>query len=83
MSIVSLVVLPGTVCCALWDYIEEFVSGGGTLLTYKVHQFKQAVVCGDEVSCGKPAPECFVRVAAEVGVQAADCLVIEDAPAGE
>jgi hypothetical protein len=50
---------------------------------YRRHPLIQAVVCGDEVACGKPAPDCFLQVAAEVGVQAADCLVIEDAPAGE
>jgi len=42
----------------------------------------QAVVCGDEVSCGKPAPDCFLKVAAEMGVRPAECLVVEDAPAG-
>ena len=31
---------------------------------------------------GKPAPECFRKVAQKLGFAASDCLVIEDAPAG-
>lgn len=42
----------------------------------------QAVVCGNEVEHGKPAPECFLKVSQEAGVAPEDCLVIEDSPAG-
>ena len=42
----------------------------------------QTVVCGDEVNCGKPAPDCFLQVAKDMGAQPAECLVFEDAPAG-
>lgn len=38
--------------------------------------------CGDEVVNGKPAPDCFVHLAERMGIDPADCLVIEDAPAG-
>lgn len=31
---------------------------------------------------GKPAPDCFAAVAARLGLQPSQCLVIEDAPAG-
>lgn len=31
---------------------------------------------------GKPAPDCFVHLAERMGIDPADCLVIEDAPAG-
>ncbi len=39
-------------------------------------------VTGDTVTLGKPAPEPYLRGAALIGVQAEDCLVVEDAPSG-
>lgn len=41
-----------------------------------------AIVCGDDVTAGKPDPEPYLRAAALLGVDAADCLVIEDSPTG-
>lgn len=41
-----------------------------------------AVVCGDDVTEGKPAPESFLRAAALLGAAPKDCLVIEDSPTG-
>ena len=40
------------------------------------------IVRGDEVARGKPAPDVFVEAARRLGVDAADCLVFEDAPMG-
>ncbi|PNH06925.1 Riboflavin kinase, partial [Tetrabaena socialis] len=40
------------------------------------------VVCGDEVVHGKPRPDVFLEAARQLGVAAADCLVLEDAPSG-
>jgi sugar-phosphatase len=40
------------------------------------------MVCGDEIAHGKPDPEGYLRAAAELGVAASDCLVLEDVPAG-
>ncbi|KAG2426248.1 hypothetical protein HXX76_013006 [Chlamydomonas incerta] len=40
------------------------------------------VVCGDEVTNGKPHPDVFLAAAAGLGVPAAECLVLEDAPSG-
>ena len=40
------------------------------------------VISGDEVREGKPDPEIYRTAAARLGVPPADCLVIEDAPAG-
>ena len=37
---------------------------------------------GDEVARGKPAPDVFIEAARRLGVDAADCLVFEDAPMG-
>lgn len=40
------------------------------------------LVPADEVSQGKPSPEGYLRAAAGLKVAPADCIVIEDAPAG-
>ncbi len=41
-----------------------------------------AIVTGDEVAVGKPAPDIFLEAARRLGVEPAACLVMEDAPAG-
>jgi HAD superfamily hydrolase (TIGR01509 family) len=41
-----------------------------------------ALVGGDEVARGKPAPDIFVAAAARLGIAAADCLVLEDSEPG-
>lgn len=50
---------------------------GQTLLA----QF-DADLSGIALPHGKPHPEIFIRAAAAIGVACADCLVVEDAPAG-
>lgn len=40
------------------------------------------LVTSDDVSVGKPEPEPYLRSAELLGVEPADCVVIEDAPAG-
>lgn len=40
------------------------------------------MVCGGEVSRGKPAPDIFLKAAACLGVPVANCLVLEDSNAG-
>jgi len=40
------------------------------------------MVAGDDVSRGKPAPDCFLLAAERLGRDPAECLVFEDAPAG-
>lgn len=40
------------------------------------------IVSGEDVAAGKPAPDCFLLGAARLGLDAKDCLVFEDAPAG-
>jgi len=40
------------------------------------------MVCADEITRGKPDPEGYLKAAARLGFSAADCIVIEDAPAG-
>lgn len=39
-------------------------------------------VTADDVSIGKPEPDCYLLAASRLGVAASDCLVFEDAPAG-
>jgi mannitol-1-/sugar-/sorbitol-6-phosphatase len=41
-----------------------------------------AMVCGDEVTRGKPDPEGFLAGALLLGVEPATCIAFEDAPAG-
>jgi HAD superfamily hydrolase (TIGR01509 family) len=41
-----------------------------------------AVVCGDEVSHGKPHPEPYLRAAGLLGFEPADTVAIEDSPTG-
>ncbi|MGD7706238.1 HAD-IA family hydrolase [Microlunatus sp. Y2014] len=40
------------------------------------------VVTADDVEHGKPAPDPFLLAARRLGVDPADCLVVEDAPSG-
>jgi pseudouridine-5'-monophosphatase len=40
------------------------------------------VVTGDEVTNGKPAPDIYILAAERLGVDPADCIVLEDAPLG-
>ncbi|WP_296745221.1 HAD-IA family hydrolase [Mesorhizobium sp.] len=42
----------------------------------------RTMVSGEEVTHGKPAPDCFLLGASRLGVEARDCLIFEDAPAG-
>lgn len=44
--------------------------------------YLDAVVSGEEVARGKPAPDIFLTAARRLGVPPAQCLVIEDAVAG-
>ncbi|MEQ1950634.1 HAD-IA family hydrolase [Mesorhizobium sp. CN2-181] len=40
------------------------------------------MVAGEDVTNGKPAPDCFLLAANRLGQHPHDCLVFEDAPAG-
>ncbi len=40
------------------------------------------IVSGEEVSSGKPSPECYLLGASRLGVDPARCLIFEDAVAG-
>jgi HAD superfamily hydrolase (TIGR01509 family) len=53
-----------------------------TLDTIGVSDLFEIVVGSEDVIEGKPSPEVFLTAAARLGVEAADCVVFEDAPAG-
>ncbi|MBX3569141.1 MAG: HAD-IA family hydrolase [Rhizobiaceae bacterium] len=40
------------------------------------------MVAGDDVTNGKPAPDCFLLAAERLGARPRNCLVFEDSPAG-
>lgn len=40
------------------------------------------MICAEDVTQGKPAPDCFLLGARQLGVDITDCLVFEDAHAG-
>ena len=41
-----------------------------------------AIVTGDDVASNKPAPDIYLAAASALGVTAAECLALEDTPAG-
>ncbi len=41
-----------------------------------------AIVCGDDVRRGKPAPDIFLAAASELGAPASECVVLEDSEPG-
>lgn len=48
---------------------------------YQLETYFDAVVSGDDLPA-KPAPDVFLKAAKQVGTNPANCLVIEDSPAG-
>lgn len=47
-----------------------------------IASYFQVVTTGCEVAAGKPAPDIYLKVAEQLGVSPADCMVFEDVPAG-
>lgn len=63
--------------CARHGLRYAFVGPGTTLL-----DLFDTNLCGRDAGPGKPDPAIFLAAAAELGLPPADCLVVEDAPAG-
>ena len=42
-----------------------------------------AMVCAEDVAHGKPAPDCFLEAARQLGVPAARCVGFEDGQVGK
>ncbi len=53
-----------------------------TLQTFKIAEFFTAVVAAEDITQSKPSPEGYLKGAAALEVDPADCIVIEDAPSG-
>jgi sugar-phosphatase len=76
------------------ELLAALPDGGWALVTSNyVHRVRIAfertglplpdvIVDAERVERGKPHPEAYLRAAAELGREAADCLVVEDTPAG-
>jgi len=84
-------------CAGLYPLLDELTARGvplaiGTsghrryvalaLRTLGIEGRFQAVVTGDEVARGKPAPDTYLMVAQRLDVPPERCLVLEDAPLG-
>ncbi len=61
-------------------------SGGRLLMRTRLEaaglSVPDVLVTAEDVTVGKPDPQGYLRAAAELGVDPARCLVVEDAPAG-
>jgi HAD superfamily hydrolase (TIGR01509 family) len=51
-------------------------------MTGLLERFAGRIFSATEVEHGKPAPDLFLHAAAQMGFEPAECLVVEDAPAG-
>ena len=52
------------------------------LKTKDMEQYFDAIVCGDDISKGKPDPEIFLKACYKLDLKPENCIVIEDSPAG-
>ena len=57
-------------------WVDAALEGAG------LSQYFDQTTAGDEVSMGKPSPEIYLKAANELGIEPANCIAIEDAPAG-
>lgn len=66
----------GLVCAVATSTRRE--SAKKTLELIGARSYLTAVVYGDEVDNAKPAPDIFLRAAERIGLEATECIVIED-----
>ena len=67
-------------CVASSGAHEKIRTSLGT--TGLLERFEGRIFSATEVEHGKPAPDLFLHAAAAMGHEPADCVVVEDAPAG-
>nr|WP_235250123.1 HAD family phosphatase [Faecalicatena contorta] len=53
-----------------------------TLKVLEIAEIFDSVVTAGEVGVGKPAPDVYLKVASEIGIDPTRCLVFEDVPMG-
>ena len=58
------------------EWVEAALTGAG------LREYFDQTTAGDEVSLGKPSPEIYLKAAEKLGYDPADCIAVEDAPAG-
>ncbi|HEX8325484.1 MAG TPA: HAD family phosphatase [Tepidisphaeraceae bacterium] len=69
--------LPIAVATGGWRRIAE-----KTLTAMGVMPYLQAIVCAEDVTHGKPAPDIFLEAARRIGVDPTACMAFEDANLG-
>ena len=72
--------LPGARCVASNGHLQRVRER--LALTGLLHFFDPHVFSAIEVAAGKPAPDLFLLAATRLGVEAADCVVVEDSVVG-
>ena len=66
-----------------WAIVTSGIRSVASLRIAHTHLPIPAVlVCSDEISRGKPDPEGYLTAARHLGVEPAECVVVEDAPPG-
>jgi beta-phosphoglucomutase len=83
-------ILPGVMDFLLvlkqYDYPTALVSSSANarkvLLSIGLDPYFDVVIDGTIAKKSKPAPDCFLMAAHELGLKPAECLVFEDAPVG-
>lgn len=53
-----------------------------TLKTFDLANYFSVIIAAEDVEHGKPSPEGYFKGARSLGVDSADCIVIEDSPKG-
>jgi len=70
----------GTPCAVATS--TRTVSAEAHLNYARLRGYFKAVIGGEQVSNGKPAPDIYLKAAEALGVQAADCVAFEDSDPG-
>jgi mannitol-1-/sugar-/sorbitol-6-phosphatase len=66
-----------------WAIVTSGVRSVATLRIRHTHlPMPRVLVCADEITRGKPHPEGYLTAADRLGKKPAECMVIEDTPAG-